>query len=264
MKKIAFGITLFALFTVLTAHEFWLEPTTYFAEIGQPVKINLRVGENFTGEKWDAGISRITHFSSFLKDKETNWLNVLQNRGLDSLDCRFSEQGTHLVALKTNSKFIELEAEKFNDYLRDDGLDAVLKTRIESGDTLKKGREFYHREAASLIQVGKNVPSVLFENTNFDLKIIPEKNPLSVASGTPINFKITFKNKPFSNALVCHWHKTEGKVVVVKLRSDTKGQVQFKPQKGDNMISVVQMVEFDNKTEADWQSIWGNLTFGVK
>ena len=43
-----------------------------------------------------------------------------------------------------------------------------------------------------------------------------------------------------------------------------QGQVVFTLASSDNMISVVQMIEHTNPKEADWQSVWGNLTFGVK
>jgi uncharacterized GH25 family protein len=264
MKKIIFSLSVLSLFILCSSHEFWIEPKTFFTEIGQPILVSLQVGENFTGEKWAVGTSRVTDFSSFLREKKTNWLAMLEKKGLDSLECRFSEEGTHLLSLKTNSKFIELEAEKFNEYLHEDGLDAVSKARILRGDTLKKGKEFYRREAASLIQVGKKTTPLQFDNTNFDLKIIPEKNPLTVMAGSNLTFQITFKNKPFANALVCHWHKINGKVNTIKVRSDANGKVEFKPQIGDNMISVVQMIEHTDKAEADWQSIWGNLTFGIK
>ncbi len=264
MKKALYFLAFLILFTTLSAHEFWLEPNSYFAEVGQPVRINLRVGENFTGEKWDAGKSRIIYFASFCRKKETTWFNMLQKRGLDSLDCRFSEAGTHLVVLKTNSKFIELEAEKFNDYLKEDGLDLALNARILRGDTLKKGREMYRREAASLVQIGAKTSAIDVSKTGFDLKILPEHNPLDKPSNTPLNVQITFNNKPLEGALVRHWHKANDKTNIVFKRSDKKGKVQFQPLSGDNMISVVHMVEYPNKAEADWQSIWGNLTFGVK
>jgi uncharacterized GH25 family protein len=35
--------------TVLTAHEFWIEPQKFNLKRGETLKLNLKVGENFQG-----------------------------------------------------------------------------------------------------------------------------------------------------------------------------------------------------------------------
>ena len=38
---------------LLQAHEFWLQPKKYRYNLGEQIKIDLMVGESFTGEYWD-------------------------------------------------------------------------------------------------------------------------------------------------------------------------------------------------------------------
>ncbi len=266
MKKIVSIFLVGALSVAFAlAHEFWLHPSAWFVQPGQPVQVRLRVGENFAGEAWEAGPSRVVRFFSLLKKKETARLESLRKNGLDSLWLTFEKPGTQLVALATNSKYLELEAEKFDAYLQEDGLEHVRELRRQNGQTDKPGRELYRREAATLIQVGDKPTKVFFEKTGFDLSIRPEKNPLSARSSDSLNFQIFYLQKPLANALVRHWHKDAGgKAAVQFQKSDAKGQVRFLLHPGEQMVSVVHMVQHAVPAEADWQSVWGNLTFCLR
>ena len=157
MKKSYLLLSLWAVSAILYAHEFWFLPQKWFVEVGQPVLVQVRVGENFTGEPWEAGASRVTWFFTVLKKMETNRLQTLQKSGLYSLMVRFDQPGTHLVALATSRKFIELEATKFDAYLQEDGLEHVRRLRSQAGKSNQSGREMYFREAASLVQVGGSI-----------------------------------------------------------------------------------------------------------
>src|SRR5207249_7443329 len=49
---------------------------------------------------------------------------------------------------------IELEPEKFESYLKDEGLERVVKIRSDRKETLKPGREVFSRCAKTLLKVG--------------------------------------------------------------------------------------------------------------
>lgn len=247
--------------TLAIAHEFWLMPVRWFAEVGQAVRVGLCVGENFTCEPWEAGISRVIRFSTFCGETETKRLDSLRHQGLGNLSLTFDQPGTHLVALATNNKYLEMEAEKFDAYLKEDGLEHIRHLRQKHGQTQMPSRELYRREAATLVQIGQTPTPIFWEKTGFDLQILPENNPL-MSTKTEMTFQIRFKGKPLRRALVRHWHKTpDGKAVVQFKTTNRRGQVRFALSSGEQMISVIHMTEHINIAEADWQSIWGNLTF---
>ncbi len=260
--------TISALFLIATmtlcAHEFWLQPATFFAKKNQPVQIQLRVGEGFIGEPWGGAASRAIVFKSLLGKKESEHLAQVKQNGFDSLLLQFSKEGTHLVAFATNNKYHEMEAGKFSDYLLEDGLDGIIELRKQRSQLMQPSRELYRREAAALIQVGNKTGKVFFGNTGFDLQILPAVNPYSLNSGQKLDFQIQFQGQPLVNALVRHWVKPGLGEVSTALRTDTRGRVTFTLASGDNMISVVHMFEHSDTKEADWQSVWGNLTFGVR
>jgi uncharacterized GH25 family protein len=265
MKKSILLLSLCILSVFAMAHEFWLSPSTWFVQIGQRVRVQLCVGEGFHCEPWEAGPSRVVQFASLLKKTRTDRLPALQKSGLDSLWLTFEQPGTHLVTLMTNGKFIELEADKFDAYLQEDGLEHIREMRRNMGLNNKSGREMYRREAATLIQVGNTPTTVFFKKTGFDLQILPEKNPLLADANADLTFQIKFKGKKLAGALVRHWHKkSDGEAIVQFQKTDKQGRVRFRLNAGEQMVSVVHMLPYPVPAEADWQSVWGNLTFNLR
>ena len=266
MKKVISTCLVLAITAIVSlAHEFWLLPSAWFVQPGQSLKMSLRVGEGFAGDPWEANASRVTQFFSMLGKTKTDRLGNLQKSGLDSLWLSFDKPGTQMVCLATNNKFLEMEADKFDAYLQEDGLEHIRKLRQQISQTSKPSREFYRRESASLIQVGDTPSKVFFEKTGFELRILPEKNPLLAESNSEMLFKIRFKGKSLAGALVRHWRKTaDGSPIFQIQKSDRNGQVRFRLSPGEQMVSVVHMVAYPKLEEADWQSIWGNLTFCLK
>jgi hypothetical protein len=154
--------------TVLAfAHEFWLLPKKWRVEPGQPVQLQLRVGENFSGDPWEAAASRVTSLRSLLGKSLTEHLPALQKQGIDSLFLTFDRPGTHLVALATNSKFIELDAQKFDNYLKEDGLEHVRQIRRQTGQSERPGREFYRQGCRHADSSGQHPDGGFFQKNGF-------------------------------------------------------------------------------------------------
>ena len=62
--------------------------------------------------------------------------------------------GQHLLILQRDWAHIELEAEKFDNYLEHEGLEGILKLRREAGEDKSVGKERYRRYIKSLLKVG--------------------------------------------------------------------------------------------------------------
>lgn len=266
MKKTATVLFLFCSFFAF-AHEFWLEPQKFLLTIGEKINFRIFVGENFTGEKVDFtkfSLQKFTHYTS--KGEENTKGNLTEQNINDFL--KFEIEGNHLIAFNNTNKHIELEAEKFNEYLKEDGLTNALAFRKKQGQLNKKGREEYQRCAKTLLQVGNIHDETYQINTGMKLEIIPEQNPY--ASANSLTFKVLYDNRPLKNALVVVWQKPltpEGDFKTNKreFRSDAKGKIKFSFEpKGVWMVSSVNMVPHTNLTEADWQSYWGSYTFGFR
>ncbi|CAG5010852.1 hypothetical protein DYBT9275_04829 [Dyadobacter sp. CECT 9275] len=249
--------------SIAFAHEFWLEPVKFWLKINEKVRIDLMVGEDYQGQHTNGHKYKISKLDHYSNGEKQDIRTKVYGDSLSSIEISFQQEGSQLVAFNNTNKFIQLEASKFNEYLRTEGLDNVAKLRQDKNDTLQPGRELYQRCVKTLVQVGNKLDGSYAVNTGMKLEIIPKKKPYAQKSKAPITFKILFDNKPLNNALVLAWHMVDGKTTHEKLRSDKAGLVSFPiDQTGKWMISTVHMIASGKNKEADWQSYWGSYTFG--
>ncbi|MBA4853417.1 DUF4198 domain-containing protein [Emticicia sp. BO119] len=246
----------------MMAHEFWLEPCRFILEAGEKLQLKIFVGEGFAGEEIDFTKFKVAKYTHYTPDGERNTSGSLNEQQLNDF-LRFEKEGNLLIALNNTNKHIELEADKFNDYLKEEGLEGILAWRKSHNALNKKGREMYQRCVKTLIQVGKKYNEVYSQNTRMRLELIPQQNPYTAKQS--LTFQVLFDNKPINKALVLVWQKGIEKNVVRKLRTDKSGKVSFnfEPQ-GVYMVSTVHMIPYGKTDEADWQSYWGSYTFGFK
>ena len=85
--------------------------------------------------------------------------------------------GHHLLSLQRDWAHIELEAEKFNNYLEHEGLERILKLRREAGEDKSVGKERYRRYLKSLLKVGGQDDETWRRRMGHRLEIVPLSNP---------------------------------------------------------------------------------------
>jgi hypothetical protein len=113
----------------LFAHDMWIEPTTFFPAAGQIVGARLRVGQNLLGDPLPRDPALIKDF--IFQDAEGRKPLV----GRDGADpagfLRVASPGLLVVGYFSNPSAVDLPAEKFNQYLKDEGLDGVAAFRAQ-------------------------------------------------------------------------------------------------------------------------------------
>jgi hypothetical protein len=268
MKKGILLPVLWIVTIVAFAHEFWLSPQKFFYSIRETAHIRFNVGENFTGENWGGNktkIQQLLHYTP--SDTIINLSSRLSENKGDSLSLPLPETGTHMVVFHSTNSFIKLEAEKFNGYLQEDGLDNVVSYRKEHNQMQNEGKEYYQRSVKTILQVGDNLTDACTKPTSLPLDIIPEINPYTLPAELTkqgllkVRFQVLFRGKPLDNALVKIWYRTPKKVEMEDLRADKKGWIITERHPGPFMVSCVHMERNTTDTLADWQSYWGSLSF---
>ena len=125
------------LFTTATlaaaAHEFWLMPPQFFIAPGTTLNLPVFVGEKFAGERWVGKSNRVTRLTHYAPTSPENLLATATVADTLHPNITFAQPSTHMVVLATNNAFITLEAEKFNAYLKEEGLDYILLQRQQRG-----------------------------------------------------------------------------------------------------------------------------------
>ncbi len=264
MKQYTLIFTLLVSAWILfTAHEFWLAPNQFRVKPGQVVALDLRVGEDFHGEFWGARKRRTTSLNHYFDSKQEDLTAQALASDSSSILFQCKKAGTHLLAMQSSNSFIELEGAKFNAYLEEDGIENVLNLRKDRKEMDKPAKEFYQRCAKSLLQAGNKTDDTYAINTGMPLEIIPLQNPYVLKVGNELAVKILFQGEPLKDAVVRSWHKVdETNTNQGSARTNEEGVAKFKLNaKGFWMISLVKMIENPDKSQADYQSFWGSLTF---
>jgi hypothetical protein len=141
--------------TVLTAHEFWIEPQKFNLKRGETLKLNLKVGENFQGDNWNGTRASVNSLRLFYNEIEDDLSQLIPDDVAgDSLSLQFFDEGTGLISYQSTNKRIELEPDKFLEYLKEDGLTNAIEYREAHGENDSTGKEYYQRCVKTIFQVG--------------------------------------------------------------------------------------------------------------
>lgn len=254
------AVALFFAATPLLAHDFWIEPSTFRPAVGASVGIALRVGEGFRGDPVPRTPARIERFVLASASRETPIEGVA---GHDPAGvARVSEPGVQVVGYRSNASRVDLEAAKFEQYLKEEGLDAIVAERARRGDSGKPSREIYSRCAKSLLAAGAGSKTGHDRELGFTLELVPEKNPYAYTSGGPFPVRLRYRGKPLAGTLVVALAR-EAPEKRLSARTDAQGRVSLALAPGAWLVKAVHMVPAREDSGADWESLWASLTFEV-
>lgn len=115
------------------AHDFWIEPSAWRPRAGDELAAALRVGDEFPGEPVARDDLRIERFELVGPSGATSFAG---ERGKDPAGrAKLADAGLHVLGYRSRRRYIELEAEKFEAYLREEGLERVVGERSRLGES---------------------------------------------------------------------------------------------------------------------------------
>jgi uncharacterized GH25 family protein len=261
-RSILLLLTLFTV-TLAVAHEFWLRPKKFRFAVGEEVKLDFVVGENFTGEFWDMQVNKVEKAELITAFGRTDITKSVKPTKGTNLTYKVTTQGTQLITLQSNKATIELDAAKFNAYLEEDGLENIIQLRKEQNKTGEGAKERYQRFAKLLLQSGTKMDEVYKRNVGLRLEIIPDTNPSKLKSGDYLGCKVLFENKPLAHQLVKVFSVVGNRVFLQNMYTENDGTIKFPiSSTGPWMVSTVRMLPSE-APEFDYDSFWASLVFGV-
>lgn len=201
MRKILFLV--FAIF-LLCSHDLYLKMDSYFLDVNQEAVLSLYNG---TFEKSENIIARnrIQDASLVINGERkaidsTQWID--KDTTITQLVFTPHKEGTYLAGVSTKPRNIELSADKFNSYLKHDGILDMLEARKTKGLLEDDAVESYQKHVKAIYQVGA-------ENTNdwstvlgYPIEFVPKENPYEKYSGESLALQLLLDGKPLPNQLV--------------------------------------------------------------
>ncbi len=269
MKRLLMLGAWLACSTGAVAHDFWIEPSAFTPQPGQQLGVRLLVGERFAG---DPVTRPATGFVQFTIDDGQTRRPIGGRAGADPaglLRIASGPAGVQIVTYHSRQIPIEIEAQKFTAYLKEEGLDAVVEQRAARGEAGKIGREVYSRHAKSLLRVGDAGQGGERGDRGdrpigLPLELIAERNPYLMRDGDELPVQLLYRQRPLAGALVVAMSRARPGEAR-SARSDAEGRVRLKLDGiGLWMIKAVHMLPATDATVADWESLWASLTFELQ
>jgi len=246
----------------LAAHDMWIEPTTFFPQSGQIVSLRLRVGQDLLGDPLLLDPSLV---NQFVVSDGDGVRPVVRRDGRDPAGLvRLITPGVHVIGYRSNPSTIEIPADTFNQYLKEEGLDAVSAQRARRNETRAPAREIFSRCAKSLVFSGAAAAAQGDRPLGFTLELVAERNPYQLRADQDLPVRLTYESRPLAGALVVAINRLNP-ADKVSARTDADGRVRFRLRHdGMWLIKAVHMVPAPADAHAEWASFWASLTFEMR
>jgi uncharacterized GH25 family protein len=246
----------------LAAHDMWIEPATFSPDTGQIVGVRLRVGQDLLGDPLPRDPRLINEF--IVQDAAGRQPLVGRDGSDPAGFFRIATPGLLIIGYRSNPSAIEQTADKFNQYLKEEGLEAIAALRAQRNQTGTKARELFSRCAKSLLVSGSPSKSQGDRALGFTLELVAEQNPYAFNAGQELPVRLIYENRPLKGALVVAMNRLRPSEKLTA-RTDEAGRARLKlHQNGMWLIKAVHMVEAPAGADADWVSYWASMTFELK
>jgi uncharacterized GH25 family protein len=243
----------------LFAHDLWIEPTTFSPDVGKIVGVRLRVGQDLLGDPVPRDPALV---NQLIYEDGSGRKPLIGRNGSDPAGfLRVQEPGLLVIGYLSNPSAIEMPAEKFNQYLNDEGLHAVAALRAARKQSGNSAHELFSRCAKSLVLSGSASRSQTDRVLGFTLELIAERNPYAIRDGEDFPVRLMYEKRPLARALVVAMSRLNP-AEKQSARTDGEGRARFRLRPGGMwLIKAVHMVSAPAGANAEWASFWASLTF---
>jgi len=250
----------------VAAHDFWIMPARFQSPAGSTLALALRVGEDLRGEPVTRQARRVERFIIRGPDGErpVGGKEGQDPAGLASLPT----PGLYIVGYRSLPSSVTLTASKFEQYLAEEGLEAIIEQRKKMGRSHTPGVEIYSRCAKALVRADAPIGQASAPDASmtgydrpldFRLELIPETNPYDTSIATQ-RVRLLYDGRPLQDTLVVAVPQ-HARVPKQSARTDADGRVVLTLTPGVWLVKAVHMVQAPPGVVAEWESLWASLTF---
>ncbi|MSQ94026.1 MAG: DUF4198 domain-containing protein [Gemmataceae bacterium] len=245
------------------AHDLWLIPPIK-ATAKQSVVLEASVGMEFpvsVGPPKTEGYPR-----KFVIGPDGKML-LLKSAGtkdlVSLLEFTPTTPGIQVIAVETTPRIIELDADKFNEYLVTDGLPHIFRLRAKEKTLNQPAKERYRKSPTALLRVGDGTEGEWNKAIGLPLQIVPLQNPFERKVGDTLRVKIFFQKELLAGANVGWQRPGDGDTPIGYVRTDAKGEALIPiAQTGLLTIRLTHMTR-PKMPDYEWESFWTTLTVRV-
>jgi len=246
-----------------TAHDLWLVPP----ETGQlGTKIRVRV---ISGDKFPTGGSAPdpSLFKSRTGREPSSKLFEVDSAGKDEsaglLQFQPTKAGIYAIGIQTKPKILTMGAEKFNDYLIEDGLLHIYRLRAKERSLGEGAQEQYSKSPKAIFQIGADDTGDPCRPLDLTLEIVPLQNPFKCKVGDALKVQVLFEGKLLAGAHLGWDHPGDGEEIAGTTIADKSGHALIPLAKSGLMTIRLTHMTRPKNAKYEWESFWTTLTFHV-
>ena len=248
------------------AHDFWIQPQTFWVRPGDRVRMVMLVGHGAARQRSTIPANRFTLFRSSGTNGVANRMGEMTVGAATDATLAFDTPGTFVVFFSTSGVPSELPALRFNEYAAAEGLSQVLNQRAANRTSNRPGRELYSRRGKTIVQVG--MPGIaaqpqITKPVGLGLEIVPLSNPYALGKASQLTVQVLYQGRPLQGALV-KLNNLDADAQPVEIhQSDAAGRATFQARRaGRWQFNVVWSQPLANNSTADFLTTFSSLTFG--
>ena len=248
---------------VAFAHDLWLIPPQN-AEAKKTAIIEASVGMDFPISVFAPDTERYPKkFVVGPNGKSLSLKSAGKKDLISLLEFEPKQAGVHVIAVETTPKVLELDADKFNEYLVTDGLPHIFRLRAKEKTLNQSARERYQKSPKALLPVGNDTSAGWDQVLGLPLEIVPLQNPFGRKPGDTLRVKVLYQKQPLAGANL-GWHRPgDGDTPAGYVRADGKGEALIPiAQAGLMTIRLTHMTR-PKTADYEWESFWTTLTFRI-
>jgi hypothetical protein len=259
--------------TPATAHEFWIEPSTFQPQIGDTITADLVIGTDFLGASAIYVPDQIERFAviaakddAVKDDAEMPITGRYGDRPAGTFTVNMP--GVHIILHQTAPLYLTYaSADKFTAFVTEKGYPEAVAQHRRRGLLPDKITERYQRFAKSLITVG---PAARNGDKALGLRyeVLAETNPYRHPAPATMTVRVLAAGMPVAGTQVTVFTRHNPRRVDRKnYITNGAGRIEFAVQAGrDYLVDAVRLLPIDDAAEprgAVWESLWASLVFHV-
>jgi uncharacterized GH25 family protein len=175
--------------------------------------------------------------------------------------------GDYSIAMATQPAVLEMTANEFEKYLREEGLSGAIALRMLRGEGLFQTREVFTWCLKTMVRVGKSNGE--FSNpAGLMLEFVPQSDPFAMRPGSKLPVQVMFGDDPGRGLQVIATSAKSSEPHNLG-RTDDNGMITVPiDAAGPWLLHTVALdrlpdgIKMGNKP-VEWQSFWATLTFEV-
>ena len=191
-------------FVLLCSHDLYLKMDSYFLQPHKEAIMSLYNGSFEVSENIITR-DRIIDASILSKGKRSaitpdQWQD--RDSTITQINFKTGEAGTYVAGVSTKARNIELSAQKFNSYLKNDGVLDLLDQRTKDGLLKQDAVENYQKHVKAIYQVGDVKTNDWSTRLGYPIEFVPQANPYDTYTGETLEVLLLLNGQPLANHLV--------------------------------------------------------------